>query len=107
MNWKQKQPRDMVNRIIACNIIREIGVEKIEKISDKKLKEVFLLPCTDEEGKDYNEIDWKAMIFTITDHEIRKLIDAFQPAPKDKPEEKNKEEPKTKMKLVDKHGKEI
>lgn len=100
INWKQKSPIEMANRIVACDILRSIGAEKIAMIKDEKLKNVFLLPCIDDNDKEYFEIDWKFVIFEMTDYQMGKLMDNFQP------KQKEKEEPKKSL-LVDAKGQAI
>ena len=100
INWKQKSPMDMANRIVACDILRSIGPEKIAMIKDDVLKNSFLLPCVDDKDKEYFEIDWKFVIFEMTDYQMGKLMENFQP------KEKEKEEPK-KVLLYDGKGSQI
>lgn len=95
-SWRKKTPIDMANRVVACDIIKSIGSEKIQKIPDNKLREVFLLPVVDENGGEGFEIDWEFIIFEATEYQIGKLLDWFIPV-------KKKKEPK----ILGKDGKSL
>lgn len=84
MDWKNKSPLDMANRVVSCSIIRSIGAEKVSMIKDEKIKNSFLLPCINDEGKEYFEIDWEFVLFDATEHQIGLLLDNFQPKQKKK-----------------------
>jgi hypothetical protein len=92
INWKQKGPIELANRMVACDMIREVGAVNISKIKDERLANEFLVEYENEEGKSFFEIDWKFVLFGATEHQIGKLLDMFKPK---------------KSNLVDKDGKQI
>lgn len=95
INWKQKSPIEMANRIVAADIVRSITANKIAGIKDEKLRDLFLLPLVDEEGEEYYDVDWHFVIFEATDHQIGKLIYSFSPT---------KKNDKVKSLILDKNG---
>ena len=82
-NWRTQNPMVLVNRMVACHMIREIGVANIEKLEtegiDEEIAKVFLLPILDENNNAQNEIDWEAVLFKVTDLQLSRLFSHFEP----------------------------
>ena len=81
MSWRTKNPMDMANRMVACHMIKEIGAEKIRQ-GDQEIADTFLLPVANEEGKEYDDIDWEFVLFQATDFQLNKLFAQFERKPK-------------------------
>jgi len=92
MGWKGKSPLEMANRIVACDILRSIGPQKINMIEDEKIKNPFLVFVLNDKNEEIPEIDWEFVIFEATEFQIGKVIGEFQP--------KRKEKPKSDIKIV-------
>jgi hypothetical protein len=83
--WRMESPMVMANKMVACYMLQEIGVENLEKLPDEKLKELFLKPIEEEEdGKfvEKNEIDWEFVLFRATNFQLSEVFGNFQPKEK-------------------------
>ena len=80
-NLRKQTPMQNMERIMFCQAIKEIGVEKIEALNRKH--EPFLLPCEDEENGIYNVIDWEFILFEATSHQMNTLLSNFTAKPKE------------------------
>ena len=80
INLRQQLPIQNIERIMFCQSIKEIGVEKIESLNRKH--EPFLLHMVSEEGVEYNEIDWEFILFEATSYQMGELLDNFIAKPK-------------------------
>ena len=76
INLRNQTPMQNINRILFCQSLKEIGVEKIEALNRKH--EVFLLPCEDEENGTYNVIDWEFVLFEATHYQMADLLSHFE-----------------------------
>lgn len=81
IDLRKQHPVQLVDRMLFCQSLKEIGVEKIEALGEKY--DVFLLPVEDEETGLYNVIDWEFVLFEATSHQMKTLLDNFVLRPKE------------------------
>lgn len=73
-------PIQNIERILACQKIREIGPEKIKQLDRKH--EPFLIECIGDNNLVYDIIDWEFAIFQATNHQLAELLTQFVRVPK-------------------------
>jgi hypothetical protein len=83
--WRTKNPMELANRMIACHMIKEIGVANIEKLAgiDDTTMNLFLLPIVGEDDNVTNEIDWETVLFKCSDLQLSALFAHFEPKKKE------------------------
>lgn len=77
INLRTQLPLQNMERILFCQAIKEIGVEKIQQLTAEH--QVFLMPAYDADENEYNEIDWQFVLFEATSHQMNKLMECFLP----------------------------
>lgn len=75
ISYRNKHPMILVNRMLAIQMLREIGAEKINMLEDKHHK--FIMEEIDENDEAKIVIDWEFALFYATDHQIEELSANF------------------------------
>jgi len=85
INLRKQVPMQLVERMLMLQNIREIGVQNLLKLQDRKFR-VFLLEVEGETEEDQYEIDWEFCIFAATSFQFNALMECFVPKQKQEDE---------------------
>lgn len=76
VNWRQQNPRTLLNKMIGVMILREIGAKNILKLEDKVLVEQIIF--YDDDNNPF--INWEEVMFKLTQLQVSRIIAQFSPA---------------------------
>ena len=78
INLRKQHPLQLVERLLFCQSIKEIGIEKILMLN--KPQQVFLTEVIVDDKSTY-EIDWEFIIFEATSFQMNSLLACFTQKP--------------------------
>lgn len=76
VNWRQQNPRSLLNKMIGVCVLKEIGAKNLLKLEDKKLVEQIIF--YDDDDKPF--INWEEVMFSLTQLQVSRIIAQFSPA---------------------------
>lgn len=76
VNWRQQNPRTLLNKMIGVMILKEIGAKNILKLEDKALVEQIIF--YDDDNNPF--INWEEVMFKLTQLQVSRIIAQFSPA---------------------------